>query len=129
MKQPKNKKIKLKERRQHIFKCDEPDLQESAIFKKIVAYQRKLLVGHISHGFSQFHVKSTDILIKMQVTSPKTNMFLFWNLQNYFSRNFYNMRMLALFVAFAINFILLFYKVNFSVFCFIVSLIILYSYY
>uniref|UniRef100_A0A8C9MYF6 Ryanodine receptor 2 n=1 Tax=Serinus canaria TaxID=9135 RepID=A0A8C9MYF6_SERCA len=33
---------------------------------------------------------------------------------NYFARNFYNMRMLALFVAFAINFILLFYKVNFS---------------
>uniref|UniRef100_A0AAQ4PR39 Ryanodine receptor 2 n=1 Tax=Gasterosteus aculeatus aculeatus TaxID=481459 RepID=A0AAQ4PR39_GASAC len=30
---------------------------------------------------------------------------------NYFARNFYNMRMLALFVAFAINFILLFYKV------------------
>lgn len=35
-------------------------------------------------------------------------------LQNYFARNFYNMRMLALFVAFAINFILLFYKVNLS---------------
>uniref|UniRef100_A0A8C5FWP2 Ryanodine receptor 2 n=1 Tax=Gadus morhua TaxID=8049 RepID=A0A8C5FWP2_GADMO len=32
-------------------------------------------------------------------------------IQNYFARNFYNMRMLALFVAFAINFILLFYKV------------------
>uniref|UniRef100_A0A8C3ASD1 Ryanodine receptor 2 n=1 Tax=Cyclopterus lumpus TaxID=8103 RepID=A0A8C3ASD1_CYCLU len=31
---------------------------------------------------------------------------------NYFARNFYNMRMLALFVAFAINFILLFYKVT-----------------
>uniref|UniRef100_A0A3B3RB91 Ryanodine receptor 2 n=1 Tax=Paramormyrops kingsleyae TaxID=1676925 RepID=A0A3B3RB91_9TELE len=34
------------------------------------------------------------------------------SLQNYFARNFYNMRMLALFVAFAINFILLFYKVS-----------------
>uniref|UniRef100_A0A669NXZ3 Ryanodine receptor 2 n=1 Tax=Phasianus colchicus TaxID=9054 RepID=A0A669NXZ3_PHACC len=34
--------------------------------------------------------------------------------QNYFARNFYNMRMLALFVAFAINFILLFYKVSMS---------------
>uniref|UniRef100_A0A3Q1EA25 Ryanodine receptor 2 n=1 Tax=Acanthochromis polyacanthus TaxID=80966 RepID=A0A3Q1EA25_9TELE len=33
---------------------------------------------------------------------------------NYFARNFYNMRMLALFVAFAINFILLFYKVSTS---------------
>ncbi|CAB1343729.1 unnamed protein product [Coregonus sp. 'balchen'] len=35
-------------------------------------------------------------------------------LLNYFARNFYNMRMLALFVAFAINFILLFYKVSSS---------------
>ncbi|XP_047657475.1 ryanodine receptor 3 isoform X4 [Tachysurus fulvidraco] len=31
---------------------------------------------------------------------------------NYLARNFYNLRMLALFVAFAINFILLFYKVT-----------------
>jgi len=31
---------------------------------------------------------------------------------NYLSRNFYNLRMLALFVAFALNFILLFYKVS-----------------
>ncbi|XP_074531886.1 ryanodine receptor 2 [Halichoeres trimaculatus] len=35
------------------------------------------------------------------------------SLLNYFARNFYNMRLLALFVAFAINFILLFYKVSF----------------
>uniref|UniRef100_A0A8C8BMV1 Ryanodine receptor 2 n=1 Tax=Otus sunia TaxID=257818 RepID=A0A8C8BMV1_9STRI len=40
-------------------------------------------------------------------------MFCFY-FQNYFARNFYNMRMLALFVAFAINFILLFYKVSTS---------------
>uniref|UniRef100_A0A3B3YY67 Ryanodine receptor 2b (cardiac) n=1 Tax=Poecilia mexicana TaxID=48701 RepID=A0A3B3YY67_9TELE len=33
---------------------------------------------------------------------------------NYFARNFYNMRLLALFVAFAINFILLFYKATTS---------------
>ncbi|XP_061600533.1 ryanodine receptor 2 isoform X1 [Cololabis saira] len=33
------------------------------------------------------------------------------SLMNNFARNFYNMRLLALFVAFAINFILLFYKV------------------
>lgn len=31
--------------------------------------------------------------------------------QNYLSRNFYNLRFLALFIAFALNFILLFYKV------------------
>ncbi|MEQ2269792.1 hypothetical protein XENORESO_009824, partial [Xenotaenia resolanae] len=75
-KQLKNEKMKLKVRRHHNSKSDEPDLQESAFLKKILAYQRKLL--------------------------------------NYFARNFYNMRMLALFVAFAINFILLFYKVSTS---------------
>ncbi|CAL8363589.1 unnamed protein product [Merluccius merluccius] len=32
--------------------------------------------------------------------------------QNYLSRNFYNLRFLALFIAFALNFILLFYKVR-----------------
>lgn len=45
----------------------------------------------------------------------KQSVFMFcFSFQNYFARNFYNMRMLALFVAFAINFILLFYKVNLS---------------
>ncbi|XP_030196348.1 ryanodine receptor 2 isoform X3 [Gadus morhua] len=67
---------KQKIRQNYIFKSEEPDLQESVFWKKIIAYQRKLL--------------------------------------NYFARNFYNMRMLALFVAFAINFILLFYKVSTS---------------
>uniref|UniRef100_A0A3B1K1U7 Ryanodine receptor 2 n=1 Tax=Astyanax mexicanus TaxID=7994 RepID=A0A3B1K1U7_ASTMX len=67
---------KKKSRHHHSSRSDEPDLQESAFWKKIIAYQRKLL--------------------------------------NYFARNFYNMRMLALFVAFAINFILLFYKVSTS---------------
>ncbi|KAF3691469.1 Ryanodine receptor 2 [Channa argus] len=71
-----NEKAKPKVRRHHTSKSDEPDLQESALLKKIIAYQRRLL--------------------------------------NYFARNFYNMRMLALFVAFAINFILLFYKVSSS---------------
>uniref|UniRef100_A0A669P4X7 Ryanodine receptor 2 n=1 Tax=Phasianus colchicus TaxID=9054 RepID=A0A669P4X7_PHACC len=41
-------------------------------------------------------------------------LFFIFLFQNYFARNFYNMRMLALFVAFAINFILLFYKVSMS---------------
>uniref|UniRef100_A0A8B9SCG5 Ryanodine receptor 2 n=1 Tax=Apteryx owenii TaxID=8824 RepID=A0A8B9SCG5_APTOW len=40
------------------------------------------------------------------------NSMFYFSFQNYFARNFYNMRMLALFVAFAINFILLFYKVS-----------------
>ncbi|MGH0130667.1 UNVERIFIED_CONTAM: hypothetical protein FKN15_003166 [Acipenser sinensis] len=73
---PKEEKPKQKIRQHHALKSDESEIQESAFWKKILAYQRKLL--------------------------------------NYFARNFYNMRMLALFVAFAINFILLFYKVSTS---------------
>ncbi|NXI36959.1 RYR1 protein, partial [Galbula dea] len=51
--------------------------------------------------------------------SPPEATFEFWTelevqrvkFLNYLSRNFYNLRFLALFLAFAINFILLFYKV------------------
>lgn len=43
-KQQKNEKMKPKVRKHHTSKSDEPDLQESAFFKKIIAYQRKLLV-------------------------------------------------------------------------------------
>ncbi|XP_047673437.1 ryanodine receptor 2 isoform X2 [Tachysurus fulvidraco] len=77
-KNEKKKEVQKKKKPQlyRSSKSDEPDQQESAFWKKIIAYQRKLL--------------------------------------NYFARNFYNMRMLALFVAFAINFILLFYKVSTS---------------
>ncbi|EMP27125.1 Ryanodine receptor 2 [Chelonia mydas] len=72
----KEDKGKQKLRQLHAHRYGEPEVQESAFWKKIIAYQQKLL--------------------------------------NYFARNFYNMRMLALFVAFAINFILLFYKVSTS---------------
>ncbi|XP_062980409.1 ryanodine receptor 2 isoform X3 [Elgaria multicarinata webbii] len=72
----KEDKEKQKQRQHHKHRHGEPEMQESAFWKKIIAYQQKLL--------------------------------------NYFARNFYNMRMLALFVAFAINFILLFYKVSTS---------------
>ncbi|GCB66916.1 hypothetical protein scyTo_0005050, partial [Scyliorhinus torazame] len=68
------KKSRRRRRQRHTQKAEEPEVQESAFWKKITAYHQKLL--------------------------------------NYFARNFYNMRMLALFVAFAINFILLFYKVS-----------------
>uniref|UniRef100_A0A452IT39 Uncharacterized protein n=1 Tax=Gopherus agassizii TaxID=38772 RepID=A0A452IT39_9SAUR len=68
----KEDKGKQKLRQLHAHRYGEPEVQESAFWKKIIAYQQKVL--------------------------------------NYFARNFYNMRMLALFVAFAINFILLFYK-------------------
>ncbi|XP_051471006.1 ryanodine receptor 2 [Apus apus] len=72
----KEEKGKQKLRQLHTHRYGEPEVQESAFWKKIIAYHQKLL--------------------------------------NYFARNFYNMRMLALFVAFAINFILLFYKVSTS---------------
>ncbi|XP_014644513.1 PREDICTED: ryanodine receptor 2 [Ceratotherium simum simum] len=77
-KEEKNKEDKGKQklRQLHTHRYGEPEVPESAFWKKIIAYQQKLL--------------------------------------NYFARNFYNMRMLALFVAFAINFILLFYKVSTS---------------
>uniref|UniRef100_G1KC19 Ryanodine receptor 2 n=1 Tax=Anolis carolinensis TaxID=28377 RepID=G1KC19_ANOCA len=68
----KEEKEKQKQKQRHKHRHGEAETQESAFWKKIIAYQQKLL--------------------------------------NYFARNFYNMRMLALFVAFAINFILLFYK-------------------
>nr|XP_032804165.1 ryanodine receptor 2-like isoform X12 [Petromyzon marinus] len=66
---------KKKKKKRH-FGCRHDDLEgaESDFWKKITAYQQKLL--------------------------------------NSFARNFYNMRMLALVMAFAINFILLFYKVS-----------------
>lgn len=52
-------------------------------------------------------------IVQIQVEKiPKHPPLLYFPLQNYFARNFYNMRLLALFVAFAINFILLFYKVR-----------------
>ncbi|XP_078504129.1 ryanodine receptor 2 [Lissotriton helveticus] len=72
----KDDKPKQKVRQLHTPRYGDQEVQESAFWKKIIAYQQKLL--------------------------------------NYFARNFYNMRMLALFVAFAINFILLFYKVSTS---------------
>uniref|UniRef100_A0A3Q3W2P9 Uncharacterized protein n=1 Tax=Mola mola TaxID=94237 RepID=A0A3Q3W2P9_MOLML len=60
----------------------------------------------------------TDLLKTTSRTSttaefPEKHQGAVWiHLCNYFARNFYNMRLLALFVAFAINFILLFYKVR-----------------
>lgn len=71
-----------------------------------------LCVGRFIHGLMD-HVPSKPLLF----TSPPLTEMMYYVfppvlLQNYFARNFYNMRMLALFVAFAINFILLFYKVK-----------------
>ena len=40
---------KQKIQQNYIFKSEEPDLQESVFWKKIIAYQRKLLVGRVLH--------------------------------------------------------------------------------
>ncbi|GAB0187096.1 ryanodine receptor 2 [Grus japonensis] len=66
--------------------------------------QYKLIPHNPNAGLSD--LLSTPSLAPMPEVQEK--------IQNYFARNFYNMRMLALFVAFAINFILLFYKVSTS---------------
>uniref|UniRef100_A0A8C0F3F1 Ryanodine receptor 2 n=1 Tax=Bubo bubo TaxID=30461 RepID=A0A8C0F3F1_BUBBB len=71
-------------------------------------YFKKLPKGNKQKNPMQQPNNDCGIIIR-----PCVFMFCFY-FQNYFARNFYNMRMLALFVAFAINFILLFYKVNLS---------------
>lgn len=70
------------------------------------------LVGRFNHRLMD-HVPPKPLLCTCpQLTKMMYYVFPLVLLQNYFARNFYNMRMLALFVAFAINFILLFYKVK-----------------
>ncbi|XP_041919811.1 ryanodine receptor 1b isoform X8 [Alosa sapidissima] len=64
-------------------------------------------------------MKEKKVKAKAKKAEPEEGGFELWNeleiqrikFMNYLSRNFYNLRMLALFIAFAINFILLFYKV------------------
>ncbi|KAK6293921.1 hypothetical protein J4Q44_G00362470 [Coregonus suidteri] len=62
----------------------------------------------------QHHTSKSDEHDMQESTFWKNIIAYQRKLLNYFARNFYNMRMLALFVAFAINFILLFYKVSSS---------------
>ncbi|XP_046876649.1 ryanodine receptor 1 isoform X4 [Hypomesus transpacificus] len=64
--------------------------------------------------------KKTKAKAKAEKKGTKEGGFELWNeldiqrnkFMNYLSRNFYNLRFLALFIAFALNFILLFYKVS-----------------
>ncbi|TKC44229.1 hypothetical protein EI555_012073 [Monodon monoceros] len=77
--------------------------------------QYKLIPHNPNAGLSDLMsnpVPIPEVQEKFQVTYLQSQRLS--GLQNYFARNFYNMRMLALFVAFAINFILLFYKVSTS---------------
>lgn len=96
----------------------------SSVFALLDVYMTKMLVSAPHHMLIPFSI--------VQLSSHPLFCHLFWkrgyairrqsagdfavnqtfSLQNYLARNFYNMRFLALFVCFAINFILLFYKVN-----------------
>uniref|UniRef100_A0A8C3CQQ7 Ryanodine receptor 3 n=1 Tax=Cairina moschata TaxID=8855 RepID=A0A8C3CQQ7_CAIMO len=80
-------KVKKKKRR-HGQKIEKPEAVMANFFKALEIYQTKMLAI--------------------------TNFFFSFYFQHYLARNFYNLRFLALFVAFAINFILLFYKVRFE---------------
>uniref|UniRef100_A0A8C3RI39 Ryanodine receptor 3 n=1 Tax=Cyanoderma ruficeps TaxID=181631 RepID=A0A8C3RI39_9PASS len=80
-------KMKKKKRR-HGQKIEKPEAVMANFFKALEIYQTKMLVSFL----------------------PLITFFVYF--QHYLARNFYNLRFLALFVAFAINFILLFYKVS-----------------
>lgn len=75
----------------------------SNVFAALDVYKNKMLV---SPGPD---VQENVLALKVENSVSE---FLFFFFQNYLARNFYNLRFLALFVCFAINFILLFYKVK-----------------
>jgi hypothetical protein len=70
-----------------------------------------IAINSLEETNDSFRGNEWMLYLNCQNISSLWNFHNFFPLQNYFARNFYNMRMLALFVAFAINFILLFYKV------------------
>lgn len=72
-KQQKNEKMKPKVRRHHTSKSDEPDLQESAFLKKIIAYQRKLLVQEILLSFFISFCQWWVPAVKIVFYSPTVN--------------------------------------------------------
>lgn len=80
-----------------------PEAFMASFFAGVEVYQTKMLVSYFPHSHPQKII--WRMLINCRFT---THIFS----QNYLARNFYNLRFLALFVAFAINFILLFYKVS-----------------
>uniref|UniRef100_A0A3Q4GHR2 Ryanodine receptor 1 n=1 Tax=Neolamprologus brichardi TaxID=32507 RepID=A0A3Q4GHR2_NEOBR len=79
-------------------KEEEPEEQEEISVKTKVKKDKK----SDKEGFKLWN----DMCIYHSIIA---NFFI--SFQNYLSRNFYNLRFLALFIAFALNFILLFYKV------------------
>lgn len=83
------------------LKKEPPEAFMASFFAGLEIYQTKMLVSYL------FALKPY-IVVVAAVQLSHTKSFV----QNYLARNFYNLRFLALFVAFAINFILLFYKVS-----------------
>uniref|UniRef100_A0A5F8H2K8 Ryanodine receptor 3 n=1 Tax=Monodelphis domestica TaxID=13616 RepID=A0A5F8H2K8_MONDO len=82
---------------------DGPLTLESTVQKKRKAQVSIIHFSHLSHPQKAEKNKISLYLLFSSIS------FFF---QHYLARNFYNLRFLALFVAFAINFILLFYKVT-----------------
>lgn len=82
-------------------KKEPPEAFMASFFASVEIYQTKILVRYIPSTINDQSCEGESNLHQTVLFS-----------QNYLARNFYNLRFLALFVAFAINFILLFYKVN-----------------
>lgn len=101
------------------FRSVEPASQkeQSVLWEMMSTSGKSLLViihyTYLTHSPVKIKVPTVrETSLWMQNNEKQISKIYFAHVQNYFARNFYNMRLLALFVAFAINFILLFYKVS-----------------
>lgn len=93
------------------LKKEAPEAFMASFFAGLEVYQTKMLVRCFPH--SSFKITTVTLSTNTNLLDIKTKMMITITFsQNYLARNFYNLRFLALFVAFAINFILLFYKVS-----------------
>lgn len=92
-------------------KKEPPEAFMASFFASVEIYQTKMLVRYFPKNKNTTMSLSTVREFKSICCLSRTYTLMFY-LQNYLARNFYNLRFLALFVAFAINFILLFYKVS-----------------
>lgn len=87
-----------------------PEAFMASFFAGLEIYQTKMLVRNSPLSLGNALKNARTRQISMHVYNSNC-----YFSQNYLARNFYNLRFLALFVAFAINFILLFYKVSLRV--------------
>lgn len=104
----------------------EPSVKEKKAPKKRLGQKKELPEAFMASFFAGLEVYQTKMLVRCfphlchcsktidlnQFIRHRSLLNTIYFLQNYLARNFYNLRFLALFVAFAINFILLFYKVS-----------------